>query len=168
MTSEEHPSPAPAWHRPLEKFEGLVVAVLSALMVIIVLFILVTLLIILWTRVGQVAHAMDSVDEIQAGALKSFSGVLLVVLGLELIETLKVYVQEHRIRVEVILLVSLIAMGRHVLEIDLHHTTPLTLIAFSCLVLALSLSYFLVKRAHVKEAPAGSSGPAPAAVQEKP
>jgi len=45
------------------------------------------------------------------------------------------------------LLVGLIAMGRHVLEIDLHHIEPLILFGFSSLLLALAASYFLVKRA---------------------
>ena len=85
--------------------------------------------------------------DIQETALRAFSGVLLVLLGLELLDTVKVYFREHQIRVEVILMVGLMAMGRHVLEIDLHHIEPLTLFGFATLILALSVSYFLVKRA---------------------
>jgi uncharacterized membrane protein (DUF373 family) len=47
---------------------------------------------------------------------------LTVILALELLETLKAYFAEHRVRLEVILIVSIIAVGRHALEIDFDHT----------------------------------------------
>jgi len=55
--------------------------------------------------------------------------------------------EEIVVAVLAVLLVGLIAMGRHVLEIDLHHIVPLTLFGFSTLILALAISYFFVKRA---------------------
>jgi uncharacterized membrane protein (DUF373 family) len=100
---------------------------------------------------------------LQQAALRAFSGVLLVLLGLELLDTVKVYFREHSVRVEVILLVGLIAMGRHVLEIYLHHIKPVVLFGFSSLILVLAVSYFLVKRAQVSpvikfKAQAGDEG----------
>lgn len=70
------------------------------------------------------------------------------IIAYPIYETVKVYFREHSVRVEVILLVSLIAMGRQVLEIDLHHIDLLILFGFSSLLLALAVSYFLVKRAN--------------------
>jgi uncharacterized membrane protein (DUF373 family) len=92
---------------------------------------------------------VDNIAELQQAALRGFSGILLVLLGLELLDTVKVYFREHTVRVEVILLVGLIALGRHVLEIDLHHIAPLILFGFSSLLLVVAVSYYLVKRAQI-------------------
>lgn len=133
----------------VEKIEGFVVAALAFLLVVIVLVILVVVAYLFATKLVEYVTTIEDIAELQKAALKAFSGILLVLLGLELLDTVKVYFREHNVRVEVILLVALIAMGRHVLELDLHHINPLTLFGFSSLVLALSVSYFLVKRAQI-------------------
>lgn len=100
----------------------------------------------------QAAH-IESVDSLLSVMQKSFTGVLTVILALELLETLKAYFAEHRIRLEVILIVAIIAMGRHVLEIDFDHTRGVELLGFSAVILALTLGYFLVKRAQISQMP---------------
>jgi uncharacterized membrane protein (DUF373 family) len=84
---------------------------------------------------------------------QSFAGVLSVVLGLELFETLKTYFTEHQIRLEVILVVAIIAVGRQVVQVDFEHTPGAVLFGLSAVILALTLGYFLVKRAQVAVAP---------------
>jgi uncharacterized membrane protein (DUF373 family) len=125
-----------------------VVAVLAFLLVVIVAAILGVVIYLFLIKLGTIT-SLETIADVQQAALRAFSGVLLVLLGLELLDTVKVYFREHSVRVEVILLVGLIAMGRHVLEIDLHHIEPLVLFGFSSLVLALATSYFLVKRAQI-------------------
>jgi len=149
MTAVQDPVKVPKWHRPLEKFEGLVVAALSLLMVVLVAVMLAVVGYIFITRVGRFTTSVDDFGELQKASLHSFAGILLVLLGLELLETVKIYFREHSVRVEVILLLGLIAMGRHVLEMDLYSINPLTLFGFSSLVLALAVSYYFVKRAQV-------------------
>jgi uncharacterized membrane protein (DUF373 family) len=149
MSAEKTHGKTPGWEASVEKFEGIVVAVLAFLLVVIVLVILVVVAYLFLSKMGEFVTSVESIAEVQQTALRAFSGVLLVLLGLELLDTVKVYFREHNVRVEVILLVALIAMGRHVLEIDLHHINPLTLFGFSSLVLALAISYFLVKRAQI-------------------
>jgi uncharacterized membrane protein (DUF373 family) len=137
----------PQWRAAVERFGELVVVVLALVLVIIVAVILAVIFYLFATNVGTIVRGVDGINDIQQAALRAFSGILLVLLGLELLDTVKVYFQEHNIRVELVLLVGLIAMGRHVLEIDLHHIDPLILFGFSSLILALAASYFLVKRA---------------------
>jgi uncharacterized membrane protein (DUF373 family) len=137
----------PRWNPWVEKFEKLVVAAITMLLVLIVSTILVVVAYLFVTKVGATVTNVDELADIQQSALRAFSGILLVLLGLELLDTVKVYFWEHRVRGEVILLVSLIAMGRAVLEIDLHHIEPFQMIALSALILALSIGYFLVRRA---------------------
>ena len=135
------------WKSWVEKFEEIVVAALALLLVAIVAAILAVVAYLFVANLGTVVSSFEKVADVQAAALRAFSGILLVLLGLELLDTVKVYFRQHNVRVEVILLVGLIAMGRHVLEIDLHHIDPLTLFGFSSLILALAISYFFVKRA---------------------
>jgi uncharacterized membrane protein (DUF373 family) len=147
VTPSEEQVKVPRWHKPLEKFEGLVVAALSMLMVVLVTVMLAVVAYIFVTRVGRFTTSVDDFAELQKASLHSFAGILLVLLGLELLETVKIYFREHSVRVEVILLLGLIAMGRHVLEMDLYSINPLVLFGFSSLVLSLAISYFFVKRA---------------------
>jgi uncharacterized membrane protein (DUF373 family) len=147
MSAEKTHDKTPRWGSPVEKFEKIVVAALALLLVVVVAIILVVVTYLFVTRVGSFVTTIHGIGEVQQAALRAFSGILLVLLGLELLDTVKVYFREHCVRVEVILLVGLIAMGRHVLEIDLHHIEPLILFGFSSLILALAASYFLVKRA---------------------
>ena len=149
MPSGEIGGTRPRWTSWVEKFEEIVVAVLALLLVIVVAVILVVVTYLFAIRVGTMATTVENVVDLQNAALRAFSGILLVLLGLELLDTVKVYFRDHSVRVEVILLVGLIAMGRHVLEIDFQHTEMLVLFGFSSLLLALAVSYFLVKRAQV-------------------
>ena len=147
MSSEEKQKKTISWKSSVEKFEQIVVVALAILLVVIVLSNLVVVAYLVVRKLGVFVTSVDTITEVQQAALNGFSGVLLVLLGLELLDTVKVYFLEHSMRVEVILLVGLIAMGRHVLQIDLHNIEPLVLIGFSSLLLALAVSYFLVKRA---------------------
>ena len=146
MSLEKNTKNALLWTTTVEKFEEIVVAVLALLLVVIVGVILAVVTFMFATKLWSVSTSINDIAELQPLALRSFSGVLLVLLGLELLDTVKVYFREHTMRVEVILLVGLIAMGRHVLEIDLHHIEPLILFGFSGLLLALAVSYYLIKR----------------------
>jgi uncharacterized membrane protein (DUF373 family) len=147
MSAENDGGSAPQWRLAVEHFGEIVVVVLALMLVIIVAVILAVIFYLFVVNVGGIVRSVDGIADIQQAALRAFSGILLVLLGLELLDTVKVYFLEHNIRVELVLLVGLIAMGRHVLEIDLHHIDPLVLFGFSSLILALAASYFLVKRA---------------------
>jgi len=94
-------------------------------------------------RLGEVATAADFQDILQ----NAFGGILVIFVGLELLETMRAYFADHHVRVEVILFVAIIATGRHIIGLDAHHTDPMTFVGLSALMLALSASYFLMKRA---------------------
>lgn len=147
MAEQQDRRATPQWRSAVERFGELVVVVLALLLVIVVAVILAVIFYLFVTNVGGIVRGVDGINDIQQAALRAFSGILLVLLGLELLDTVKVYFLEHSIRVELVLLVGLIAMGRHVLEIDLHHIDSMVLFGFSSLILALAVSYFLVKRA---------------------
>lgn len=91
---------------------------------------------------------IETTSQLLSAMQKSFAGILIVVLGLELLETLKTYFVDHHVKIEVIMVVALIAVGRHVIQADLEHTPGLTLIGISSIIVALSVGYFLIKKTH--------------------
>jgi uncharacterized membrane protein (DUF373 family) len=88
---------------------------------------------------------IDSIPELVKSVQTAFSGVLLVILGLELMETLRIYFKSHRVRLETILAVAIIAIGRHVIDLDVEHMAGTSLIGVAAVVLALTFGYFLVR-----------------------
>jgi uncharacterized membrane protein (DUF373 family) len=89
--------------------------------------------------------AIGTIDALQTGVQHVFAGVLLLMLGLELLETLKTYFKDYHFRTEVILVVAIIAVGRHIIQIDFEHTTAAVLLGTAALMVALAVSYFLVR-----------------------
>jgi uncharacterized membrane protein (DUF373 family) len=78
--------------------------------------------------------------------LKIFGFFMMILIGLELIETIKVYLVEEMVHVEVILLVAIIAIARKVIILDVKTVAPFTLIGVAAIILALSIGYYCLKR----------------------
>ena len=69
-----------------------------------------------------------------------------ILIAIELIDTFNVYIKEHEIKVQSVLLVGLIAIGRKLLVLDIGHADGLSNIGLASIILALSLGYYLVKK----------------------
>lgn len=130
------------------------VAVVTALEVLLIVVVAVATIVLYLLFVRNVLPQLSRVES-AAGLLptmqNSFAGVLVVVLGLELLETLKTYFSEHHIRVEVILVVAIIAVARHLIQVDFEHTPGTVLLGLSAVILALTVGYFITKKAHVTD-----------------
>ena len=137
-------------NRLLEKFELAVIVLLQVLLVVIVAVATANLFKLLFTRIPAAWGEIQTADDLLPTMQRAFGGVLVVVLGLELIETLKTYFHEHRVRLEVILIVSIIAVGRHVIQVDYAHMPGSELIGMGVLMLSLTGGYFLVTKTHGK------------------
>ena len=77
--------------------------------------------------------------------LDIFGMFLLVLIGIELVDTLRAYLNEKEFHLEVVLSVGLIAVARKVILIDVKKTEPATLLGIAAIILALSCAYFIVK-----------------------
>ena len=150
MKSETENDPSYERFEPLlRRFDFVAVTALEAFLVLAISLGITFLFVLMWHALWT--NSYNSL-ELQQGALqRSFSGVLMVMLGLELLETLRSYFKTHHVKVEVILIVAIIAAGRHVIEIDVAHAPAMQLVAYGALMLTLSGSYFLVKRTHAGE-----------------
>jgi uncharacterized membrane protein (DUF373 family) len=88
---------------------------------------------------------------------KTFSFFLLILIGLELMETIKMYLDENQIHVEVVFLVAMIAVARKVIILDAEKARPMTEFGVAAMILALAVGYYLVKRSHNKKDSGGRS-----------
>jgi uncharacterized membrane protein (DUF373 family) len=78
-----------------------------------------------------------------------FSDLLLILIGLELMHTVKVYLIDHTVHVEVILAVALVALARKVIAVNLKDQA--STVGLALLIIALAGSHWLI-RLHDKKA----------------
>ena len=128
----------------LRMFEHIVVLGLLGMMMIVVLL---TTIELAWMIVTDVIDAKGIVLDV-SDILELFSLFLLILIGLELIESIKMYLDEHLVHVEVVFLVAMIAIARKVIVLDAGKYDPMTLVGIASLILALSVGYYLVKKLH--------------------
>jgi len=78
--------------------------------------------------------------------LSIFGYFLLILIGIELLETFRIYLQEHAINVQVVFLVAMIAIARKVITLEFDKTQDLTLIGIGFIMVSLAGAYYLIKK----------------------
>ena len=128
----------------LKKFEKGIIVALLTMMVLVVFLSTLELAVIIIERIFDDTRLLllDITD-----LLTIFGFFMLILIGLELMETMKAYLEEGIVHVDIIFLVAITAMTRKVIVLDAKALTPLSLIGVSSIILALSLGYFFVKKA---------------------
>jgi uncharacterized membrane protein (DUF373 family) len=81
------------------------------------------------------------------GLLEIFGYFLLVLIGVELIETLKAYLKKDVIHIRVVLEVALIAMARKVIVEEPNAVPSTTLFGIAALILALGIAFHVERQA---------------------
>lgn len=76
-----------------------------------------------------------------------FGLFLLVLIGIELLDTIKVYLRSNVVHVEVVVLVAIIALARKVVVMEIGEMSSMDLLGTAALILALAVAYYLIKRA---------------------
>ena len=79
--------------------------------------------------------------------LEIFGFFMMILIGIELIETIKIYLVDESIHVEVICLVAIVAIARKVIILDVDKLPPVTLLGIAAIILALTVGYFFLKKA---------------------
>ena len=131
----------------LAKFQKLIVWVLTAMLAVIVLLSTVHLGVLIGEEVWKQPRFLISVQSL----LDLFGYFLLVLIGVELLETIKSYMKEGDIHVRVVLEVALIAMARKAI-IEEPHTAPgLSLFGLAALILALGVAFYFERQTERKE-----------------
>ena len=133
-------------NRASEVFERIIVVALLVMLAVMVLLGTVSLAILMYKNGIARFHGVNDAAELQTAMQRGFGGLLVVLLGLELMETIRKYELDHQLRVEVVFFVGLIAVGRHVIQIDYVHASSGELFGTAAIALALATGYFLVRR----------------------
>jgi uncharacterized membrane protein (DUF373 family) len=137
----------------LKKFERMIVTTLIVMMGVTILLATIELAWLIIKDVITPPIILLEIDEL----LDIFGLFLLVLLGIELISTLKTYLIENAIHLEVVFAVALIAIGRKVIILDVKEISSLSLLGIAAIIIALSVGYFLVKRTlHGRETQGGT------------
>ncbi|ABF08874.1 uncharacterized membrane protein (DUF373 family) [Cupriavidus metallidurans] len=126
-------------------FEQSILVAAQILLMAVILAMVIQLWIMFSSDILERVSSIDTVPELMKSVQTAFSGVLLIILGLELMETLRVYFRSHRVRLETILAVAIIAVGRHVINLDVEHMSGGSLMGVAAVVLSLTGGYFLVR-----------------------
>jgi uncharacterized membrane protein (DUF373 family) len=135
-------------------FDLWVLRILRATLGVGIIAALATLVYLMIFEMRRALGEIETIPQLQEAVQRLFAGILLVVLGLELMDTLRNYFIEHRLRVELLISVALIAVARHVIQLDYEHTSAWLVASLALLVFSLAASYVGV-RVLVRERSAG-------------
>ena len=129
----------------LRKFEHYLVIVLLAMMALVVFLSTVELGVIIVERMltGKPHLFLLDISDL----LEIFGFFMMILIGLELIETIKIYLVDESIHVEIICLVAIVAVTRKVIILDLYELPPLSLLGIAAIILALTIGYYFLKKA---------------------
>jgi uncharacterized membrane protein (DUF373 family) len=157
MTSS--PSPSPATRRLLsviQGFESAIIIALILLMMWVVTLSALELAVVLYERVSTPPLLLLNLQQL----LEILGFFMMVLIGLELLETIKNYLTQHALHVEVVLLVAMIAVSRKVIILDMKEISALSMMGIAILLFSLSGSYYLIKKGmQIPITPSGSESP---------
>jgi uncharacterized membrane protein (DUF373 family) len=121
----------------------------GALLVMMSLVVVVTTIDLGWTLVERLS-APPYFRFSDAALTEVFSGFLLVLIGLELLDTVRAYMTEKAVHIELVLAVGLVAVTRKVMLVDMKSLDGLWLIGIGAVIVALAASYYVVTTARRK------------------
>jgi uncharacterized membrane protein (DUF373 family) len=122
----------------LTKIQKIVVWALAGMLVVVVILSTVHLGFLIAQEAWKPPRFLIPVQ----GLLDVFGYFLLVLIGVELLETLKAYVKKDVIHVRIVLEVALIAMARRVITEEPNAVPASTLFGIAALILTLSIAYY--------------------------
>ena len=128
-----------------ERIEQIIVSVLILMLIIVISFTTYDMGHRLFTALFQRTDMLFQLEK--DDIYKIFSAFLLVLIGIELLQAMSVYLKENAIHVETVLLVAIIAVARHLIDVNYEETDALKLIGFASLILSLTIGYFFIKKA---------------------
>ncbi|MGF1482321.1 MAG: phosphate-starvation-inducible PsiE family protein [Cyanophyceae cyanobacterium] len=125
----------------IHRVENIVSKVLSIALVTIILIGLVDLIIFLFRDIFN-----EPVGFFNQTLIELFGLFLNILIALELLENITAYLRKHIVQVELVIVTSLIAIARKIIIFDIDKYSNLDLVALGVAILALSVSYWLIKR----------------------
>lgn len=126
-------------------FENYKKIIILILMCMLGLVVIISTILVAWNLIDMLFINFNETT-FPRSIIDLFGLFFLVLVGVELLETLKMYTKEHVVHVEVVLLVALIVAARKIILID-YTTTPSDIFfGIAAIVIAIGVSYFLLKK----------------------
>ncbi|MDP3396285.1 MAG: phosphate-starvation-inducible PsiE family protein [Methanoregula sp.] len=137
----------------VNKFEKLIYAVLMVLLMVVLVITLVDLGLVLFDDL-----IMKTPMKLDTISFTSVMGVfLLVLIGVELLDTIKAYFIENTIHVEIVVLLAIIAVARKVILLEppkvITFEYGFELMGIGVIVIGLAASYYLIKKSGITIGP---------------
>ena len=132
----------PGMESLLKRLERALLVILTGMMAVVLVLATAELGYVLSLDLFRPPLFILEIDEL----LEIFGLFLLVLIGIELLDTMKAYMVEKVVHVEIVFAVALIAVARKVIVLDVAKYPSLTLMAIGVIILALSVGYYLIKR----------------------
>ena len=132
----------PGMEKLLKRLERALLVVLAGMMAVVLVLATAELGYVLIIDIFRPPFFLLEIDEL----LEIFGLFLLVLIGIELLDTMKAYMVEKVVHVEIVFAVALIAVARKVIVLDVGKYPSLTLMAIGVIIIALSIGYYLIKR----------------------
>jgi uncharacterized membrane protein (DUF373 family) len=127
-------------------FEHFIVLILLGLLMAVVLYATIGLVVFIILTMAEKLHTREVTITLPL-LHDVFAGFLMLLIGLELMKTIVMYLDEHIIHVEVVLSVAMIAIARHAIDVDYKEVPPLAMIGMGSIIIALAVGYFFFKKA---------------------
>lgn len=130
----------------IEHIEVIVSKILSIFMVIVILVAIVDLGTYIVKEVFTIPYGA-----INTTLFKVFGLFLNILIALEILENITAYLKRHVFQVELVIVTSLIAVARKIIILDLEKVRGLDIIGLGTAVLALSISYLIIRSSNAKD-----------------
>ncbi|MEL6936943.1 MAG: phosphate-starvation-inducible PsiE family protein [Cyanobacteria bacterium J06607_17] len=128
----------------IDAIETIVSKLLSMAMLVVIFVIMIDLV-----RFLAVALWEPSPEGFFKNILSEIFGLFLsVLIALEILENITAYLKKHVVQVELVIVTSLTAVARKIIILDLEKVTGVSLIGLAVAILALSISYLIVRNIH--------------------
>jgi uncharacterized membrane protein (DUF373 family) len=128
--------------RFLDRFERLITYALLVLIGAVVVLATAELAWLLAKDVLTPPLFLLEIEELQ----ELFGQFLLVLIGIELMYTLRLYIEDRSIHLEAVLAVALIAVARKIIVVEPKDLPPGALFAVAAMVVGLAIGHYLVQR----------------------
>lgn len=129
----------------VEKFQRYIYGILIGLLIVVIAFAVIELL---WQTITSLTNYPPGL--LENHELISVLGVfLLVLIGVELLDTMLEYFKHNTIHVEIVVLLAIIAIARKVLLLEPSATNGIELIGIGIVIVGLAAAYYMLKKAGI-------------------
>ena len=127
----------------ITKTQAIIAAVLMVLLILVIALSTIHLCVLLGHEVWKPPRFLIPVQDL----VELFGYFLLVLIGVELLETLKGYIKKNALHARVVLEVAMIAVARKVITTEPSAVSGVTLFGIAALILALGIAFYLESQA---------------------